>query len=107
MEPTPNSVQNKLHVKYDTFSAHYANQAIIVGASEEIYLDFSSGIIIDPASGQSLLPIHTRIAMTYGGAHRLLQALQQTLSRQATTPAVRPSDPAVSHAAALPRLEGE
>ncbi len=70
----------RLKVKYDELKALYASQAIVNCNGEEIFLDFSSGILADPSSGDSLLPIHTRIAMTPQGAGRLIQALQQALT---------------------------
>jgi len=86
MESSPRSTpekvsQLKIRVKYDDLSAKYANQVIINGSSEEVYLDFSSGAMTDPSNGESTLSIHTRIAMSPAAAWRLAQTLQQTLSR--------------------------
>ena len=77
--------QMKIRVKYDELSAKYASQVLLNHSAEEIFLDFSSGVITDPGSGESLLPVHTRIAMTPAAARRLLQALEQTLNQR--TPA--------------------
>lgn len=71
----------KLRIKYEEFSARYANQTILSGSVDEVFLDFSSGPVPDAATGESLVPIHTRIAMSHSGARRLLAALQQTLKR--------------------------
>ncbi len=76
-----NTQTRKIKIKYDELSARYANQVVINGSAEEIYLDFSSGAIPDPNTGESVIPIHTRIAMTHNAAKRLLGALQQTLTR--------------------------
>ena len=90
-QKSPKSV--KIRVKYDELSAKYASQVLLNHSAEEIFFDFSSGTITDPASGESLLPVHTRIAMTPAAARRLLQALEQTLnaSRPAQAPAARPA----------------
>ncbi|MET0261886.1 MAG: DUF3467 domain-containing protein [Rariglobus sp.] len=71
----------KLRIKYEEYSARYANQTILSGSTDEVFLDFSSGPVPDAATGESLVPIHTRIAMSHAGARRLLTALQQTLKR--------------------------
>ncbi len=82
---SPKSV--KIRVKYDELSAKYASQVLLNHSAEEIFFDFSSGVITDPASGESLLPVHTRIAMTPVAARRLLQALEQTLNQPRGTQA--------------------
>lgn len=71
----------RIKIKYEDLSAKYANQVVLNGSAEEIYLDFSSGPVPDPNTGESLIPIHTRIAMSHGAARRLLAALQQTMKR--------------------------
>lgn len=75
------SNSKRIKIKYEDLSAKYANQVVLNGSAEEIYLDFSSGPVPDPNTGESLIPIHTRIAMSHGGARRLLAALQQTVKR--------------------------
>ncbi len=93
----------KLKVKYETMSAQYASQCILNSTKEEILLDFSSGVVPDPATGQPVVPVHTRIAMTMGGALRLRNLLDKALNNamtqaqaqaqahlQATTPGPRP-----------------
>ncbi len=88
---TPSKPQ-RIKIKYEELSVRYANQVVLNGSSEEVFLDFSSGPVPDPVTGESLIPIHTRIAMTPGGARRLLAALQQTLKRvDATKTAIQAS----------------
>lgn len=77
--PQPGSV--KLQVKYDDMMARYASQVAVTTGPEEVYLDFSSGIVPDQATGTSVLPIHTRIAMPYGAVRRFHQLLTQVLAR--------------------------
>lgn len=85
--PSDSNSQRKIKVKYDEYSARYANQTVITGSADEVFFDFSSGPVPDSGTGESLLPIHTRIAMSPAGARRLLAALQQTLKRIETTAA--------------------
>lgn len=84
--------QTKLKVKYETMSAQYASQCILNSTKEEILLDFSSGVVPDPDSGQPVVPVHTRIAMTMGGAMRLRNLLDKALNKAVsqTAPAARP-----------------
>lgn len=75
--------QRQIVVKYGELEAKYASQVIVNTTNEEVFLDFSSGIMNDPGSNNSMMHIHTRIAMTQQAAQRLIGALQQGLQRQA------------------------
>ena len=84
-----------LQVKYEDMTARYANHVLLNTGQEELYLDFTSGIVIDRAAGVSVMPIHTRIAMTPSGVVRLwqfqvIQAPQQQ-QPQAPTPVELPA----------------
>ena len=81
MANQPDKKQTKIQVKYEDLTARYANQVVLTTGQEEVYLDFSSGIIPDQGQGFATLPIHTRIAMTGGGLRRLYQVLGQLLSK--------------------------
>ena len=69
--------QQNLQIRYENFTARYANHALVSVGAEEVYLDFTSGIVAD-RPGVSVMPIHTRIAMTPSGVVRLAQLLAQT-----------------------------
>lgn len=101
-QPASAPQARKLRLKYEEYSARYANQTILSGSADEVLLDFSSGPVPDAATGESVVPVHTRIAMTPAGARRLLAALQQTLKRieSAGTQAT------VSQRASLPPVKG-
>jgi hypothetical protein len=87
MANDPASKQVKIQVKYEDMTARYANQVVLTTGQEEIFLDFSSGLVPDQGSGVSTLPIHTRIAMTAGGIKRLYQVLGQLINKaQAAQP---------------------
>jgi len=97
--PDPRAVKYRL--KYEELSSRYASQAVIKATPEEIQLDFTSGVIPDPTTGDQIVPVHSRITMTPAGARRFIQALQQALqgaSGQAQ---------ATGQAAGLPPLEVE
>ena len=72
------SNQQVLQVRYDDLKASYANHVLVSVGAEEVYLDFTSGIVAD-RPGVSILPIHTRITMTPSGIVRLAQLLTQTV----------------------------
>ncbi|MEQ1860254.1 MAG: DUF3467 domain-containing protein [Chthoniobacteraceae bacterium] len=67
-----------LQIRYEDMSARYANHVLLNNGQEELYLDFSSGLVIDPGVG-AILPIHTRIAMTPAAIVRLWQLLGQAV----------------------------
>ena len=69
---------HSIQVRYEDFTARFANHALVNVGAEEVYIDFTSGIVPD-RPGQSLMPIHTRIAMTPSGVVRLAQLLAQTV----------------------------
>ena len=69
-----------VRVRYDTTEVAYASQFIVSAGAEEIVVGISPGFVTDPNSRENLLPIHSRIAMTPGGARRLMQALGNALS---------------------------
>ena len=77
--PTPAPQQSlNVQVKYEDFAARYANHALVNVGQEEVYLDFTSGLVPD-RPGVSVMPIHTRIVMTPSGVVRLTQLLNQTI----------------------------
>lgn len=78
---TDSTPKQRIRIKYEQLSAKYANQVILNGSPEELFLDFSSGPIQDPDTGETIVPVHTRIAMSPSAARRLLSALQQSIQR--------------------------
>ena len=80
-QPQPQTQNIPLQVKYEDMTAKYANHALLNSGQEELYIEFSSGIVIDRAAGGAVMPIHTRIAMTPSGVVRLTQLLAQTVQR--------------------------
>jgi hypothetical protein len=73
---------SKIKVRYEATSAKYANQIVVSANREDIILDFSSGAVPDPVSGDPVLPIHSRIALSWAGAARLRALIDQALERQ-------------------------
>lgn len=73
----PDQQTHTIQVKYEDFTARYANHVLVSVGNEEVYLDFTSGVVPD-RPGNSVMPIHTRIVMTPSGVVRLAQLLTQT-----------------------------
>ena len=71
--------QQQVKVRYNETSALFASQFIVNTSAEDVTINFSSGPIGDPASGDTILPIHTRMAMTREGARRLHSVLSNIL----------------------------
>ena len=83
MENQPDKKQTKIQVKYEDMTARYSNQVVVRAGAEEVYLDFSSGLIPDQGQGFATLPIHTRIEMTRAGLQRVYDVLGQALGKGA------------------------
>lgn len=89
----------QIHLRYEQTTATYASQFVLNATSEEIIINFSSGSIPDPRTGENHLPIHTRIAMSTAAARRLANLLNQALSASEQTKTV------ATGAAQLPSLK--
>jgi len=83
-QDTKNKTQQQIRVRYNETSALFASQFIVNTSAEDVTVNFSSGPITDPGSGETMLPVHTRIAMTREGARRLHAVLSNVLAPAAT-----------------------
>ncbi|MEN9848238.1 MAG: hypothetical protein RL368_978 [Pseudomonadota bacterium] len=70
----------QVRVRYEQTQALYASQFVLNASEEEIIINFSSGSLPDPQTGETHLPIHSRVALSTDGARRLLNLLNQALS---------------------------
>jgi len=95
--PNPQAQQGmNLQIRYEDMTARYANQVMLNTTADECYFDFSSGVIVDRASGGGVMPIHTRIVMNPNGMLRLYQLIGQALQNYQivqNTPAPAPEQP--------------
>ncbi len=71
--------QQQIKVRYNETSALFASQFIVNTSAEDVTINFSSGPLSDPATGETILPVHTRMAMTREGARRLHAVLTNVL----------------------------
>jgi len=97
--------KQKLKVKYEQTTAQYANQFLVNTTNEEVFLDLSSGAVTDPSSGEAIIPIHSRIAMSYAGARRLSQILAQAVQRKEQAKPTNPPSDKTKTTARLPKVD--
>ena len=83
-----NKYSQQLKLRYEQTSALYASQFVITANGDEVIVNFSSGSLPDSANGDSILPIHTRIALSANGAKKLANLINQALSAKITTQAM-------------------
>ncbi len=69
-------------VRYTETSSLFASQFILNTSPDDITISFSSGPLADPSGNGSILPVHTRIAMTRDGAKRLHEILGSVLTQK-------------------------
>ena len=81
--------------------------AYLITAEGRRYLDFTSGIVIDRAAGVSVMPIHTRIAMTPSGVVRLWQLLGQAVQNFQVIQAPNQQQPQAPTPVELPGTESK
>lgn len=74
--------QQQIKVRYNETSSLFASQFLLNSSEEDVTVNFSSGPLSDPGSGESVLPIHSRISMTREGAKRLHAILGKVLSSE-------------------------
>ena len=89
----------QVKVRYTETSALFASQFIINATNEDVTINFSSGPLVDPAGGETVLPVHTRIAMTQQAAKRLHAVLGSILNPQ------KHGEVAAAAQATLPKIQ--
>jgi hypothetical protein len=106
------SASSRIEVQYEQRSALYASQFVLNGAEEELVLDCSSGLVVNVPDGRPVMPIHTRLAMSWGAAAKLAVLLNRAVAQHAadqksaasTTPAADDAG-ATGTYAKLPAIE--
>jgi hypothetical protein len=73
----------QVQVQYEQRTAVYASQFVINAGEDELVLDCSSGVVLEAADATPQLPIHTRLAMSWGAARKLSKLLEQALRQHA------------------------
>jgi hypothetical protein len=78
-QPEQQAEKSKVRIQYTKTEVEFASQCVVNANQEEVILNFSPGYLADPQTNDRLLPIQTRIAMSPGGAARLVQTLTTAL----------------------------
>ena len=73
--------QKRIHVRYEETSATYASQFLVNATDEDVIINFSSGYLAESGPQETVLPVHTRIAISRTGAKRLHTLLGQLLAQ--------------------------
>ena len=77
---TDKTKSSQVKIRYDVTSSLFASQFIVNTSAEDLTINFSSGPMTNPTGGETILPVHTRIAMSTDGAKRLHAILGQVLA---------------------------
>ena len=88
--------QRQIKINMDKVTIQHASQFSIQTTSEDLAVDIGSGIF-PGKSGDFVLPIHTRLMMTYQAAKRLSQLLTKALTEYEQEFGVIQSGPPVKH----------
>lgn len=100
----PSNVQ--VTVRYQGAESRFGSQFIVNAGDEELLVDVSDGLVLD-SQGRPELPVHTRLALSWAGARRLTQLLQQALRahENGRASAAPPKPKFLSTEARLPSFE--
>ena len=90
MSNTPNNQQQmNLQIRYEDMTGRYANQVMLNTTAEECYLDFSSGVIVDRATGAYADTPEIEVAAAIGGGAVTLGGNSGTNAMQVYRPTMR------------------
>ncbi len=78
------TTETKVRMRFDATTAAFASEFVVNATADHLLVNLSSGYINDPVSGQTVLPIHDRIALSPTGARRLVALLTHALETSAS-----------------------
>ncbi len=70
-----------VRVHYETTLVEFAHRVLIQASRDQVILSFAASPVLDPKTGNRVMPVHSRIALTPAGAVRLLQSLKEAAKR--------------------------
>jgi len=100
MQDNTNANELNLDVRYGQQAALYTSQFMLNAGVEEVTLECSSGIEV--IGEQTMVPVHTRLALSWGAVERLHSLLQQTLDQRNNSGPPIPTPHIRNNAAKLP-----
>jgi hypothetical protein len=80
-QASPHAQAPSPRVVHDRMPAYYASQFLVTVTEDEMLVDCAPGLVGDPAQGDMVLPVHTRLALSKQGARRLIAVLTQALEQ--------------------------
>src|SRR5688572_28526640 len=82
--PTPSNAPRVVH---EPLLPLYASQFVLSGNEEHLVVDCAPAVLGDARTGETSLPVHTRLVLSWSGAQRLAAMLAQALKQHAAGPA--------------------
>ena len=95
------NTKQKLDIRYGQQPALYTSQFMINAGVEEVTLDCMSGVEAG-VTGNTVVPVHTKLALSWGAAERLASLLNQALAQRPKSGAPIPAPHIPVNAAKLP-----
>lgn len=92
---------NQFDIRYGQQPALYTSQFMVNAGVEEIILDCMSSVE-HKADGGTIVPVHTKLALSWGAAERLAQLLNDALAQRPAGGTHVPAPHIRSDAAKLP-----
>jgi hypothetical protein len=80
--PSPMATAGAPRLVFDQLPALYSSQFRVSAADDLVMVDCSPGVLPDRQSGESVMPVHTRLAMTWTAVERLATVLNQALGQR-------------------------
>ena len=80
LDPAKPTARN-IAVRYDQASVTHTSQFLLSPGDEELIVDLSSGLIRESGRNE-MLPIHTRLSMSWSTAERLANLMNQVVQRR-------------------------
>jgi hypothetical protein len=77
-------VRREVDVRYDPIPTLYASHFLVTAQQEEVLLECAPGVSVDRAGGRSVMSVHTRLALNWTSARRLVDLLSRVIGERET-----------------------
>ncbi|BBM85279.1 DUF3467 domain-containing protein [Candidatus Uabimicrobium amorphum] len=68
-------------LSFESTDVSYCSQFSVQATTQEVFLNFAASLFPGTNPGEIVLPVHTRVAMNYVNAKRLLAVLAETVQK--------------------------
>ena len=79
-----NNARREPNVRYDALPTLYASQFLLTAQDEQVLLECSPGAGVDRTTGEPVLAVHTRLALNWNAARRLVELLSRVIRERDT-----------------------